>query len=65
MNEIPERGGLKLWREPDWWQCPYCLKDVGLLGRFFAAAFGTGFHGCDFRNVRHPQATPITKETVK
>lgn len=34
------------------WQCPYCLRPVGYLGRFFAWALGVGFHGCDLRNVQ-------------
>ncbi len=33
------------------WQCPYCLKHVGYLGRFFAWLLGSDFHSCDFRNT--------------
>jgi hypothetical protein len=31
--------------------CPYCLKPVGYLGRFFSWLFGAGIHKCDFLNV--------------
>lgn len=34
--------------------CPYCLKPVGYVGRFFAWFFGTRFHNCDFSNVAKP-----------
>lgn len=31
--------------------CPYCLKPVGYVGRFYAWLFGAGIHQCDFLNV--------------
>lgn len=42
---------MKLIKTPAYWQCPYCLKPVGLLGRGLAWFFGTRFHGCDFHNL--------------
>jgi hypothetical protein len=37
-------------------ECPYCLKNVGYIGRLLAGLFGTGLHGCDFSNVAEPDA---------
>lgn len=42
---------LPLKSEPQDFQCPYCLRPVGILGNWLAKLFGTQFHGCDFSNV--------------
>lgn len=34
------------------WQCPYCLKPVGIFGNWLAAYLGTHIHGCDSDNMR-------------
>lgn len=39
-------------RPTHWAQCWYCGEWVGLIGRGIAWLVGTGFHNCDFRNVR-------------
>lgn len=49
---------LSLKKEPQSWQCPYCLRPVGIIGNWLAKILGTRFHGCDFRNVKKPEAQP-------
>jgi hypothetical protein len=46
---------LPLRQSPRYWQCPFCLKPVGLVGRGLAYMVGVGVHGCRFTNVMHPQ----------
>lgn len=48
------RANLRL-KEPTYpWQCPYCRKPVGYVGRAFAWLLGAQFHGCNFSNVQDP-----------
>ncbi|WP_266032433.1 hypothetical protein [Brucella intermedia] len=42
--------------------CPYCKKEVGYLGRALAWLFGTGFHGCDFSNVKEHRRDSVRFE---
>lgn len=46
---------MELLKKPQRWQCPYCLRPVGILGNWLAKFFGTQFHGCDFRNTPFPK----------
>ncbi len=48
---------VPLLTRPAYWQCPYCLRPVGLIGNWLAVIFGTSMHGCDFRNC-HPEHRP-------
>ena len=58
------RGGFPLKKEPAGFQCPYCLRPVGYLGRAAAHVFGTGIHGCDFLNVDIDAMRAALKESV-
>ncbi len=51
MREKLTRGGMALRREPASYECPFCLRPVGIIGNWLAKLFGTQMHGCDFRNT--------------
>ena len=42
---------LPLKREPEFWECPYCVKPVGLIGNWLSWWFGTRIHKCNWANV--------------
>jgi hypothetical protein len=46
---------LPLYQQYASWQCPYCGKGVGYIGRALAWFFGTRIHGCDFSNIVPPR----------
>jgi len=46
---------LRLRQRPPSGFCPYCLQPVGIIGNWIAKLMGTGFHGCDYRNVKGPR----------
>jgi len=55
MSHLHKRTGLLLKAEPYHWECPFCLKPVGDVGRFFAFICGSELHGCDGSNIAERQ----------
>ena len=51
MSYLHARTGLLLKEEPYHWECPFCLKPVGDVGRFFAFVLGGDLHECDQSNI--------------
>ena len=37
--------------QPEKWQCPECLRDIGIIGRWVAKTLGNRTHPCDYSNV--------------